>query len=243
MEAKGKAFILRVIVAQEADVMVRLLSDQGEAITAFARAGLKSRRRFGGALQPFLHVHYRLSKFGRREVPILEEVLVKSEFSKITEDFDKLIQASYLCELVEKTTREGLANPEIYNLFGAALKALDFGLFAEGVIAQFEIKLLSILGWLPVIKGCNLCGNNTERLSLDPHQGVVLCADCGHHPFEVTSEMVQMIQRCLNTSILKSDLNKLTASRVSQLAQTFLRTHGGIKDFKSVKFKKSARLT
>ena len=75
-EVKGHGFILRLIQAQEADVIIRIISSNGEKISGFAKAGLKSRKRFGGALEPLTHISFRATKKPEKDFYILEETKV-----------------------------------------------------------------------------------------------------------------------------------------------------------------------
>jgi DNA repair protein RecO (recombination protein O) len=242
-EIKGKGFILRITPAQEADVIVRFLTYQGTALSAFARAALKSRKRFGGALQPLLHVNYRMTVRTQNGLPLLEEISVTKDFPTLTTNFDRLTHAAYIVELIEKTTHEGLENTELYNLLGSALRGLDMGLPIEGVVTQFEVKLLSLMGWLPSLGACNLCGSNQGELTLDPGHGTVVCSDCGYYPVKITPEMREIIMTYLRTSILKNNSQGKHVQQISYIMQACLKAHGGLQELKSLKFKKSAHLS
>ncbi|MDZ4677587.1 MAG: DNA repair protein RecO [Oligoflexia bacterium] len=241
-ETKGQGFILRITAAQEADVIVKILSSNGEKISAFAKAGLKSRKRFGGSLQPLFNITYRLTKKSpQQDLYFLEEAHVRHDFKNLRTQLERLTSASYAAELVELCAHEGLENTELYNLFGATLRALDSGLSVEGVLRQFEVKLLSILGWLPGLQKCASCGVEEKELTLNPDQGLVVCRDCGRFPLILTREVAQHILNLLGTSVLENDLDESQAQRIGQITMALLQSHWGHQKPKALQFMASMR--
>lgn len=236
-----QGFILRVTQAQEADVIVKILTSQGEKIAAFAKAGLKSKKRFGGALQPLLHVSFHATKKMGHDLYLLEEAQVRHDFLGLHSDIERLAAATYAAELVEHSAQEGLAHPEIYDLFGAVLKALAAGLSWEGVLRQFEVKLLSVLGWLPTLSRCTGCGAVDQELTLDPYQGTVVCKDCGKFPVTLTRDMQKTVRHLLQTSITKSALQAEDVKYIGRITVPLLRAHWGGQNLKSLKFLESLK--
>lgn len=217
LEVKGHGFLLRVIRAQEADIIVRILTVRGEKISAFAKAGLKSRKRFGGALEPLTQIDFRAIKKDNHDLLYLEETQVRREFRNLRSDFERLTAATYLAELTELGAQEGLENPEIYNLLGAAWKALDGGYSPAGVSRQFEVKLLSLLGWLP---------------SFDAHS---------QSPVRGTEETQNIILKLLSTSISKNEVTEVEAHQVQKITASLFQEHLGGSKLKSTQFLGSLR--
>src|SRR6185295_11062019 len=56
VEIASPAYVLRTRPYGELDLIVTLLTDRHGKITGIAKAAKHSRRRFGGTLQPFIHV-------------------------------------------------------------------------------------------------------------------------------------------------------------------------------------------
>jgi DNA repair protein RecO (recombination protein O) len=238
-EIKGQGFILRVTQAQEADVIVKLLTSEGEKISAFAKAGLKSKKRFGGALQPLFHVRFRAIKKLGHDLYYLEEAQVRHDFGGLRTNMERLVGATYAAELTEHSAQEGLAHEDIYNLFGAVMKALESGLNIEGVLRQFEVKLLSVLGWLPSVNKCSNCGAADRDLTLDPNQGAVVCRDCGKFPVLLPRDVQSMFRYLLQTSITKSELRTEDVKGVEKVTSSLLKAHWGQHAIKSLKFLES----
>lgn len=148
-ELKSKGFILRRIQTQEADLIIKIMTSNGEKISAYGRSALKSKKRFEGGLQVLSQIEFRTHKKESSELWMLEESKLTFEFKNIPTNVESYAVANYLSELTEHCAHEGLENAPLYNLFGAALKALDMGREPHGVLACFEAKLLSLMGWMP----------------------------------------------------------------------------------------------
>jgi DNA repair protein RecO (recombination protein O) len=240
-EYKGHGFILRIIQAQEADVIVRILTTQGEKISAFAKAGLKSRKRFGGALEPLTQVDFLAIKKENQDLYYLQETQMRYEFKKLRLDFERLTAATYLSELAELGAQEGLETPEIYNLLGAAWKALEGGYSIAGVTRQYEIKLLSILGWLPGFLECAQCQKSGVPLSLQSDLGLVVCSDCGNSSIGVSVETQSVLAKLLGTSISKNELTDEEAYQVQKITGPLFQSHLHGQKLKALQFLGSLR--
>jgi DNA repair protein RecO (recombination protein O) len=240
-EVKGLGFVLRKIIAQEADVILRILTSQGEKISAFAKAGLKSRKRFGGALEPLAQISFRAIKKESNDLYFLEEAQVKYEFKSLREDFEKLTAATAIAELAELGTREGLDNPEVYNLLGAAWKAIDLGLPSLAILRQFEVKLLSLLGWLPRFNVCAHCGKSGVDLGLQPEAGLVLCQDCGVSPIKISLQTQKTVNALLGTSLLKMEMTSEDEHQLQKITAPLFYEHFGHQKLRSAQFLGSLR--
>ncbi|MBK9293052.1 MAG: DNA repair protein RecO [Oligoflexia bacterium] len=146
-EIKSKGFILRTTKTKESDLVVVILNQKGEKVSAYARAALKSKKRFLGGLQRLSQIEYRLSEKLFGGLGILEETRLLKDFSNLSRSVEVLSLSSYLCELCEYCAHEGLENEQLYNLLGSALKNLNQGVNEHLVVVQFEVKLLSLMGW------------------------------------------------------------------------------------------------
>jgi DNA repair protein RecO (recombination protein O) len=240
-EVKSQAFVLRVVAAQEADVIVKLLTRTGEQISAFAKAGLKSRKRFGGSLEPLTNVEFRAVKKNNQDLYYLEETQTRHDFENIKKDIERLAAASYVAEVIEHSAQEGLEHPELYNLFGATMRALDAGLSWLGVLRQFEVKLLAVMGWLPSLMRCEGCGSVGNDLTLSPDQGTVTCADCGIAAVPVSRETQEIVKKLMQTSVTQSNITDREAQQVEKVTSSLLQAHWGQQKLKSVQFLGSLR--
>lgn len=146
---KEKAIILKCTKYGEADLIVRALTQGGSQVSLLARAALKSKKRFGGGvLEPthFVELGYS-EKSAEGRLGTLDEAQLLDGFTELRKDYDRIEQALYMLESVDKVSQENdLRSPDLFNLIGNALRSLgkiensekSYGRFR----LQFCLKLL-----------------------------------------------------------------------------------------------------
>ena len=161
----------------ESDLIVHLLTETGR-FSAFAPAARKSRRRFGGALEPFTTVR---AELGRRRqtsgMSSLVRVELVSSRRQLSRSLEVLTLASYACELCGR-----LAPEEAPTELGAYLEAFldELRQVKPTTVLRraFELKLLTALGYRPHLDSCPVCYQPGRFL--DFVRGGLFCED--HRP-------------------------------------------------------------
>src|ERR1700753_439031 len=72
IERQGEAIVLRVWPFQEADLLVSLFTREQGKVKGVARHAMRSRRRFGGALEPGTHVNAHYAEKPRQDLVRLD---------------------------------------------------------------------------------------------------------------------------------------------------------------------------
>jgi len=180
--AKLTAIVLRTVDTGEADRVVTLLSRERGKVAAFARAARASRRRFGGALEPFTLVAAEVRERPGAELLGLESVSALDAFGGIRGDLARIACAAYAAELSRELVRDHEPHDDLFDLLVAYLSALDAAPARPAALRAFELGALRAAGLLPRLDGCACCGEAVapdRPLRLDPGFGGVLCASCG----------------------------------------------------------------
>ena len=110
-------------------------------------------------------------------ISTLISVDLKRYFKNIMTDIIKISYATYLIELTSQTYKQ---NPsiEIYDLFIEGLNKIEDGLDPLVITNIIELKYLDYLGIGINVDGCNICGNQTEIVTLSSKSGGFICKDC-----------------------------------------------------------------
>ena len=129
----GEALVLRTWPFGEADLLVSLFTREGGVVKGLARHALRSRRRFGGALEPGTHVtaHY-------TERP-------------------RLAGMQLVTEVLEQALPEQAPEDNLFRLALAVLRATE----GEPVwlpVTYFCLWVSRLMGWLPELGRCAVCG-------------------------------------------------------------------------------------
>ena len=150
---KERVILLKRTKYSEADLILRGITSRGAKVHLFARAALKSKKRFGGGvLEPFHYVEviYQRGKTddeGKLR-PINDALLIK-DFAGVRADYTRLQAGMFMLQAVDHWCKEGDTDGEaLFHLLGQSLKSLEKVQNIQGLRVQFWAKLLWIQGVL-----------------------------------------------------------------------------------------------
>ncbi len=184
MYTDTEGIILRQTKTVNGRRMVLLFSKKYGKISAGTGISEKGRNKAALAMRPFAYGRYEIFK-SRQNFNIKGAEVLKSYY-KIGEDVDKYMNSSYILELTEKLLAEEQQNTRMFDLL------LDFFDAMEKrkkkymtLVLAYETKALGILGYMPELSVCTICGKKNEPALLDIKEGGIVCRDCvnnaGHH--------------------------------------------------------------
>jgi DNA repair protein RecO len=144
----AEALVLRTYKLGEADrIVVFLTRDRGKK-RGVANNARKSRKRFGGALEPLTEVRVSYFEKERRELVTLNYAEpVRSPLS--SPGTDALSYSHYFAELLDEWAADADVDERLYRLGCAALEALLAGAPVEPLARYFECWLLRLQGVYP----------------------------------------------------------------------------------------------
>jgi DNA repair protein RecO (recombination protein O) len=147
---EAQAIILRLTDYGEADRIASLFTLEHGRSSGIARGAKRSRKRFGGALEPFAHLQLQLQQ--GPGLARLASADILNIFPGIRQDLGKIGFAAYACELVERLTPEEEANPRLFRLLFCYLERLDQAPASPSDRRFFAVNLLKILGYQPELE-------------------------------------------------------------------------------------------
>lgn len=173
-----KGIVLRETQTKETDKILTVLTAEQGKLPVIARGARRKGSRIAAASE--LLAFSELVLYERRGWYLLDEASTIALFDGIRADVELLSLASYFAEMTEAVTTEDTPAGEILTLLLNTLYALDtLGKPRELVRAAFELKLLSLSGYEPLVDECAVCGKNAPAEPMfDVQQGVVLCRGC-----------------------------------------------------------------
>lgn len=173
------AIVLRTYPLGESDRLVVFLTrDQGKK-RGVARGARRSRRRFGGALEPLTRVRLAYFEKEHRELVVLDYAEpVQSPL--LSSDVEALSQATYFAELLDAWAPQDHPNERLFRLGAAAVGAMARGV-PPGLLARyFEYWLLRLEGVYPALDVCARCGKPLEAIGaqLAADADALICLGC-----------------------------------------------------------------
>jgi DNA repair protein RecO (recombination protein O) len=208
--------VLRTQELGEADLIVSLLTESHGKVRGVAPHARKSRKRFGGSLEPLTHVRASWREKAGRDLHRIESLECVRSFAAMQSD--PLLQAAcaVLSELSEAFAREGQADSKSFRLLGAALVALEEGADSWVVIRYFEYWILRLHGLLPDLQSCSGCSSDLppgRPIRVVSRRGP-LCRDClaasGERGMSLTAEHLGFITAARRS--LPSQMSGLSAA-------------------------------
>ncbi len=184
---KTQAVVLNSFDYGESDKILNFYTEDYGKLGGIAKGALRSRRRFVGNIEPMSHVLLVFFHSEKSNLARVEEVALVNGFSGLKLDIETLSAGYYLLELVSEMTREGQAIERVFSLLTSFLGMLDSGGEREVLLRFFEIKLLSVLGYMPHLSGCVVCGGpfevtaNGAGLLFSSEKGGVVCTGCAEY--------------------------------------------------------------
>lgn len=157
IQRQGEAIVLRVWPFQEADLLVSLFTREQGRIKGVARHALRSRRRFGGALEPMTYVRASYAERPRQELVRLDGFEILSSPLSRPIDYARTAALQLVAEVVEEALPEGACEDAVFRLVLAVLEEIQVGRVWLPV-TYFALWMSRLMGWMPELARCAVCG-------------------------------------------------------------------------------------
>ena len=173
-----RALVLREAKYKDADKILTILTETDGKLTVKARSAMRTRSHYAAATQLLAFSDFTL--FGNKGRWTINEAETVEQFRGLRGDIGLLALGSYIAELLEAVSEEGVPEPEILQLGLNALYALASRNYPPKLgKAAFELRLMCLAGYRPQIDECAGCGRtDMDSARLFPEHGELFCADC-----------------------------------------------------------------
>jgi DNA repair protein RecO (recombination protein O) len=205
---ESEAIVLRTYPFRESDLLVTLFTRLEGKVRGVARAAKKSRRRFGGALEPLTYVKLTYEDRERQELVRLDacEVLESPLTTEVS--YPRAVALGHVAELLDELLPDREANDTVFRLalsVLAQLRGREFWL----PITYFDLWMARLMGYLPELGECLACGRalNGSRAYFHVLADGLMCPE---HKRLASSEM-SADSRKLAAQMLRAPLSMIDA--------------------------------
>jgi len=212
----------------ENDLALTLLDEEGNRIEAMVKGAgsRKSKRR--RHLERMNLIKGTLYK-GKTHL-YLQDVECQQSFTVIKDDFDRIMQASVLLELIQRSILEDDPHPEIYHLLKDSFTEFNQKSAEQHILDISLVQLAKHLGFLPNFKECSQCHEEKikENLHWDKDHGTLHCDNCGpvRSPLELKyRKAMEFFKRTHIHDAAKLKLNESEQSIVRNLCYQLFEAH------------------
>jgi len=154
---QAEAVILRTWPVQEADQIVSLFTRTQGRIRGVARAAAKSRRRFGGALEPMTWVSASYVEKPKQDLVRLDSCEVLASPLSDPVDYFRAAALAFYAEVLEEALPDHDPNEPAFRLLLAVLSQTRTSQIWMPV-TYFSLWITRLLGWMPSVTHCSVCG-------------------------------------------------------------------------------------
>lgn len=227
----ARGLVLRKTKLKETDLIVELLTDEGALLRAVAKGARKPKSSFASRLE--LGNSVELLCAPGRGLAIVQECRLISARMGLRSDYEKLLAAEALLELLSKCAQEDLPQPKLLAASEAALDALAVA-SSQAVLpllAAALLKVLAFVGLRPELRCCVSCGTPLPSATrFSDFEGGIVCAECAaqaqvrYYPAEVLAGAAFLLHTPF-AQIAEAPLSEEVAREVLQIASSLAQVH------------------
>ena len=158
----SEAVVLRTWPVHEADLIVSFFTRDYGRVRGVAKSALKSRKRFGGALEPMTVALAWFAERPRQELVRLDQLEILRSPLSAPVDAARLAVLSFYAELLDEALPDHDPHETVFRLLLAVLDQTT-ALHSETVqpwmpLTYFQLWMTRLMGLLPDLAHCTACG-------------------------------------------------------------------------------------
>ena len=199
----SEAVVLRTWPVHESDLIVSFFTRDYGRLKGMAKAALRSRKRFGGALEPMTVARAWFAEKPRQELVRLDQLeIVRSPLSGPV-DHVRMAVLSFYAEAIDQVLPEHDPQDAVFRLLLSVLEQTT----VEQTwmpLTYFELWLTRLMGLLPDLVHCTACGETlqADEVYFHTHADGLFCAvHRGGNANSLTAESWTLAQRMLRAPV------------------------------------------
>ncbi len=184
------AVVLRTWPFGESDKIVSLFTENYGKLIGIAKGAMRSRKRFVNSLEPFALVNLSFQDRPHSNLAFILSADLISGFRQLATTLERISYASYLVEITDGLCAEREDNTEVFHHLKDGLGYLAENGTSLRFLTSFELKLLRLTGYQPILDTCKKCHKDrveaaVSRWHFSPLDGGILCDSCSRSCREI----------------------------------------------------------
>ena len=225
---KTDAIVLRVVEFSETSCIVTLFTRNLGKISTIAKGARRKKSPFEAALDLIAICRIVFLHKSSQSLDILTEAKLQRRFRSSAKDLDRFYAGLYLIELLNLMTDDEDPHEDLFDEAVLAIGLIDTtGVVSSGggddgdnfgssggakasikhALINFEIRLLDLLGHLPMLTNCVDCGRpktTISRVQFGLNRGGIICQNCRPGKANVVSLSSQGLELLLKMTTNKT---------------------------------------
>jgi len=228
MIQRTEAIVLHRRPFRDTSYIVTLYTSAFGKVQGVCKAARRAGSPFSGQLELFTRLEIIFYEKKRSGLDLITEASLIDFFPGLRVDWDRLIQAAYVADLVKVATDFKEPVTGVFELLEEALTFLATNR-SRPKLEWFEIQLLERLGYMPAIEECLRCEEPVKGpIFFHLGEGGVLCTSCKRHAdhgFGLSGgalETLRFLSRAESlVDAMRLNMSKQTEREVSELLRKF----------------------
>jgi len=154
---QSEAIVLRTYPMHEADLLVTFFTRAEGKVKGVAKSAKRSKRRFGGALEPLTQVRVYYDDREKRELARIDACDVLQSPLAAAVDYPRAAALGHVAEVLDELLPDREVNDAVYRLAASVLGNLRAGAI-WGPLTYFDLWMARLAGFLPELHVCMNCG-------------------------------------------------------------------------------------
>ncbi len=174
----SEAIVLRTWPFLEADLLISLFTREQGRVKGVARHAMRSRRRFGGALEPMTTVRATYAERPKQDLMRMDAFEIVASPLRGPIDWERTAGLQLMAEVLEEALPEMAPEDAVFRLAVAVLGEMRVGRVVSPA-AYFCLWMARLMGWMPELGLCVVCGRDLrgEAVWWSPTADGVTCED------------------------------------------------------------------
>lgn len=176
MITEVKGLVIRTTDIRESDRLINIFTEEMGLLSALAQGARSLKSRKMSSTMQFCYSRFFLYKKGEHYY-VKEAELIES-FFELRNSIEGLALAAYIADVLSDVTvateERELLRLSLNSLYAIANKKYSL----DKIKAAFEIRAASILGFMPDLLSCSVCGEKSGNFYFDIMGGTVKCYEC-----------------------------------------------------------------
>jgi len=177
----SEAVVLRTWPVHEADLIVSLFTRDYGKLRGVAKSALKSRKRFGGALEPMTLARAWFAEKPKQDLARLDQLEIISSPLARPVDAARLGVLSFFAEVLDEALPEHDPHETIFRLLVSVLEQTTVEQ-PWMPLTYFSLWMTRLMGLLPDLAHCTVCGEalRADQVYFSYHADGLFCATHRH---------------------------------------------------------------
>lgn len=199
----SEAIVLRTWPVHEADLIVSFFTRDYGKLRGVAKSALKSRRRFGGALEPMTVARAWFVEKPKQDLARLDQLEILTSPLTLPVDATRLAVLSLYAEVLDEALPERDPHETIFRL---TTSVLDRTTVEQPwmPLTYFTLWMTRLMGLLPDLAHCTACGESlrADEVYVNYHEDGLYCAVHRHpNDYNLAPDSWQIALRMLRAPV------------------------------------------